>query len=159
MESWGRAISVTASCRAGGGLGAETPVKNCHGIVCDREENLILLTDEVRNNFIAYDPSGKRLHKWSRNTPGRMTFPSSPRAGRAVQPYHPTGRPCPPGAPISPPPARGFSSSPIQNPSPPHPLSHSKSNIHHSKSSSLTHSPQFATRRSNSSHPTPAHAA
>ena len=74
-----------------GGLGAGTPEKNCHGIVCDSEGNLILLTDEVRNNFIAYDPSGKRLHKWSRNTPGRMAFPSSPRAGRG-RPALPSNR-------------------------------------------------------------------
>ena len=53
-----------------GVLGAETPVKNCHGIVCDREGNLILLTDEVRNNFIVYDPSGKLLHKWGSEYPG-----------------------------------------------------------------------------------------
>jgi hypothetical protein len=50
-------------------------VKNCHGIVCDREENLILLTEEVRNNFIAYDPSGKRLHKWGTKYPGAHGLP------------------------------------------------------------------------------------
>ena len=53
-----------------GDLGADTPVKNCHGIVTDREGNLILLTDEVSNNFIVYDPSGKLLHKWGTEYPG-----------------------------------------------------------------------------------------
>jgi hypothetical protein len=55
---------------AWGVLGAETPVKNCHGIVCDQEGNLILLTDDIRNNFIVYDASGKLLHKWGTEYPG-----------------------------------------------------------------------------------------
>lgn len=53
-----------------GVLGPETPVENCHGIVCDREGNLILLTDEVKNNFIVYDAAGKLLHKWGTEFPG-----------------------------------------------------------------------------------------
>jgi peptidylamidoglycolate lyase len=53
-----------------GNLGEKTPVKNCHGIVCDSEGNLILLTDETANNFIVYDPSGKLLHKWGTAYPG-----------------------------------------------------------------------------------------
>jgi hypothetical protein len=53
-----------------GELGKDTPVNNCHGIVCDREGHLILLTDEVANNFIVYDPSGKLVHKWGHEFPG-----------------------------------------------------------------------------------------
>lgn len=53
-----------------GNLGSSTPVANCHGIVCDREGNLILLTDEVKNNFIVYSPDGKLLHKWGTAFPG-----------------------------------------------------------------------------------------
>ncbi len=53
-----------------GMLGEATPVANCHGIVCDREGNLILLTDETRNNFIVYSPQGKFLHKWGSEFPG-----------------------------------------------------------------------------------------
>lgn len=45
-------------------------MKNCHGISCDREGNIILLTDETANNFIVYDPSGKLLHKWGTTYPG-----------------------------------------------------------------------------------------
>jgi hypothetical protein len=60
-------------------------VKSCHGIVCDTEGNLILLTDEVRNNFIAYDPSGKRLHKWGTEYPGAHGLPLVTEGG--------TGRP------------------------------------------------------------------
>ena len=47
-----------------GQLGESTPVDNCHGIVCDRAGNLLLLTDETKNNVIVYDPQGRLLHKW-----------------------------------------------------------------------------------------------
>lgn len=53
-----------------GVLDEKTPVKNCHGIVCDAEGNIILLTDEVTNNFIVYDSTGKLLHKWGKEYPG-----------------------------------------------------------------------------------------
>jgi peptidylamidoglycolate lyase len=53
-----------------GVLDEKTPVKNCHGIVCDAEGNIILLTDEVTNNFIVYDSTGKLLHKWGNTYPG-----------------------------------------------------------------------------------------
>jgi len=51
-------------------LGADTPVDNCHGIVCDREGHLILLTDQVKNNFIVYDSAGRLIHKWGTKFPG-----------------------------------------------------------------------------------------
>jgi peptidylamidoglycolate lyase len=53
-----------------GVLDEKTPVKNCHGIVCDAEGNIILLNDEVANNFIVYDSTGKLLHKWGNAYPG-----------------------------------------------------------------------------------------
>lgn len=53
-----------------GQLGASTPVDNCHGIVCDRAGNVVLLTDEPKNNFIVYDPKGRLLHKWGTEYPG-----------------------------------------------------------------------------------------
>ena len=53
-----------------GVLGAETPVNNCHGLVCDREGHIILLTDDVRNNVIVYDRQGKLQHKWGTRFPG-----------------------------------------------------------------------------------------
>jgi peptidylamidoglycolate lyase len=53
-----------------GVLDEKTPVKNCHGIVCDADGNIILLTDEVTNNFIVYDSKGKLLHKWGNAYPG-----------------------------------------------------------------------------------------
>lgn len=53
-----------------GVLGAETPVKNCHGIVCDREGHVILLTDHTANNVVVYDRSGRLVHKWGSGYPG-----------------------------------------------------------------------------------------
>src|SRR4051812_46726073 len=53
-----------------GVLGDETPVKNCHGIVTDREGHIILLTDHTRNNVIVYDKRGKLIHKWGTGFPG-----------------------------------------------------------------------------------------
>ncbi len=53
-----------------GQLGAETPVNNCHGMVCTSGGEFILLTDQVKNNFIVYDATGKLLHKWGTEFPG-----------------------------------------------------------------------------------------
>ena len=53
-----------------GQLGDETPVENCHGIVCDREGHIILLTDQIKNNVIIYDAAGKLVHKWGTTFPG-----------------------------------------------------------------------------------------
>lgn len=53
-----------------GHLGEKTPVRNCHGIVCDAAGNIILFTDETKNNVIIYDEKGKLLHKWGTAYPG-----------------------------------------------------------------------------------------
>lgn len=53
-----------------GHLGAGTPVENCHGLACDREGHVILLTDQIKNNVIIYDTSGKLVHKWGSAFPG-----------------------------------------------------------------------------------------
>jgi hypothetical protein len=53
-----------------GVLGAETPVRNCHGIVCDREGHVILLTDHTANNVVVYDKGGRLVHKWGNGFPG-----------------------------------------------------------------------------------------
>jgi hypothetical protein len=47
-----------------GVLDERTPVKNCHGIVTDREGHILLLTDHTANNVIIYDRAGKLLSKW-----------------------------------------------------------------------------------------------
>ncbi len=53
-----------------GVLDEKTPVKNCHGIVCDREGHIILLTDNTANNVIVYDKQGRLVHKWGTSFPG-----------------------------------------------------------------------------------------
>jgi hypothetical protein len=53
-----------------GVLGPDTPVGNCHGIVCDGQGQVILLTDHTQNNVIVYDKAGKLVHKWGTMFPG-----------------------------------------------------------------------------------------
>ncbi|MFT5127384.1 MAG: peptidylamidoglycolate lyase [Rhodothermales bacterium] len=53
-----------------GQLGAEAPVKNCNGIVCTRDQHIVLLTDDTRNNVIVYDRAGKLVHKWGSTMKG-----------------------------------------------------------------------------------------
>ena len=65
-----------------GQLDEMTPVDNCHGIVCDRAGNIILLTDDPRNNFIIYDPQGRLLHKWGTEFPGAHGLSLVMEAGR-----------------------------------------------------------------------------
>lgn len=47
-----------------------TPVNNCHEMVMDSQGRLIMITDEVRNNIIIYDKSGKLLDSWGDEFPG-----------------------------------------------------------------------------------------
>jgi hypothetical protein len=46
---------------------AKVPVVNCHEMVMDRKGRMIMLTDEVKNNVIIYDQSGKLLGTWTLN--------------------------------------------------------------------------------------------
>lgn len=41
------------------------PVNNCHEMVLDRNNRLILLTDHPKNNILIYDTSGKILDSWT----------------------------------------------------------------------------------------------
>ncbi len=43
---------------------ANTPVQNCHEMVQDSKGRLIMLGDEVKNNILVYDKSGKLLDAW-----------------------------------------------------------------------------------------------
>ncbi len=45
---------------------AKTPVNNCHEMVMDRKGRLIMITDEIKNNIIIYDKSGKYLSSWGK---------------------------------------------------------------------------------------------
>jgi DNA-binding beta-propeller fold protein YncE len=53
-----------------GVLDSSTPVKDCHEMVQDSQGRLILLTNEVKNNIIIYNKSGKLLAKWGTEFPG-----------------------------------------------------------------------------------------
>jgi hypothetical protein len=46
------------------------PVKDCHEMVQDKKGRLILLTNEIRNNVLIYDRSGKVLSTWGNEFPG-----------------------------------------------------------------------------------------
>ena len=52
------------------GLTSLTPVKNCHGIVEDKDGNLYILTDHVKNNVIICDAKGKLQNRWTLDFPG-----------------------------------------------------------------------------------------
>ncbi len=67
-----------------GTLGAETPLKNCHGIVCDGAGHVILLTDHTANNVIIYDKRGKLVHKWGHAFPGAHGLSLVQETGRVV---------------------------------------------------------------------------
>lgn len=49
---------------------SKTPVKNCHEMVMDKKGRLIMVTDEIKNNIIVYDRSGKLITTWGNEFPG-----------------------------------------------------------------------------------------
>jgi hypothetical protein len=49
---------------------ARTPVRNCHEMVFDSKGRLLLLTDEVKNNIIIYNPDGTLSESWGTRWPG-----------------------------------------------------------------------------------------
>lgn len=46
------------------------PVKDCHEMVMDKKNRIILLGNETNNNVLIYDKSGKLLDSWGHNFPG-----------------------------------------------------------------------------------------
>jgi hypothetical protein len=46
---------------------AMTPVNNCHEMVQVSDGRLFMLTDEIRNNMLIYDKSGRLLDSWTLN--------------------------------------------------------------------------------------------
>jgi hypothetical protein len=48
---------------------AHYPVKDCHGITEDRNGRIVLLTNDTRNNLIAYDKKGKCTSAWETRFP------------------------------------------------------------------------------------------
>jgi hypothetical protein len=49
---------------------SKTPVNDCHEMVQDTKGRIILLTNEIKNNIIIYDKSGKLLDVWSKQYRG-----------------------------------------------------------------------------------------
>lgn len=49
---------------------AKTPVLNCHEMEMDSKGRLVMITDEIRNNILIYDKSGKLLDSWGTWLPG-----------------------------------------------------------------------------------------
>ena len=49
---------------------AKYPVNDCHEMVQDGKGRIILLTNEVKNNVLMYDKSGKLLTTWGNEYPG-----------------------------------------------------------------------------------------
>ncbi|MEZ4774613.1 MAG: twin-arginine translocation signal domain-containing protein [Bacteroidia bacterium] len=46
------------------------PVNNCHEMMMDSKGRLIMVTDEIKNNILIYDKSGKILDSWGTAYPG-----------------------------------------------------------------------------------------
>ena len=57
-----------------GVLDAETPVKDCHGMIQTKDGRIFLLTNHTKNNVIIYDRGGKLLGKWGTEFPGAHGF-------------------------------------------------------------------------------------
>ncbi len=50
------------------------PVNDCHEMVQNSQGNIMLLTNEVKNNVLVYDKSGKLLNAWGSEYPGAHGF-------------------------------------------------------------------------------------
>ena len=48
----------------------KTPVNDCHEMVQDSKGRIVLLTNEIKNNVIVYDKSGKLIETWGTDYPG-----------------------------------------------------------------------------------------
>jgi hypothetical protein len=67
-----------------GVLDEKTPVGNCHGMVTTSSGHLVLLTDDVTNNVIIYEASGKLVNKWGTQFPGAHGLSLVREGGREV---------------------------------------------------------------------------
>ncbi|WP_298351117.1 6-bladed beta-propeller [Runella sp.] len=52
----------------------KNPVNNCHELIEDSKGRILLLTDEVKNNVLVYDKSGKLVETWGNSYPGAHGF-------------------------------------------------------------------------------------
>lgn len=58
------------------------PVKNCHEMVLDQKNRLILLTDHPQNNILIYEPSGRLVDSWTLDFPGAHGLTLSDEGGK-----------------------------------------------------------------------------
>lgn len=49
---------------------SRNPVNDCHEMVQDRKDRIILLTNETKNNVLIYNKNGKLLNSWGTEFPG-----------------------------------------------------------------------------------------
>jgi len=49
---------------------SRNPVNDCHEMVQDKKGRIILLTNEIKNNVLIYDKSGKLIDSWGTEYPG-----------------------------------------------------------------------------------------
>lgn len=49
---------------------SQYPVKDCHEMVQDKQGRILLLTNEINNNILIYDKSGKIISSWGKEYPG-----------------------------------------------------------------------------------------
>lgn len=49
---------------------SRNPVNDCHEMVQDKKGRIILLTNEIKNNVLIYDKSGKLMDSWGTEYPG-----------------------------------------------------------------------------------------
>lgn len=59
----------------------KTPVLNCHEMVQDSKGRLVMIGDDVKNNILVYDQSGKLLDSWGTKYPGGHGLTLSPEGG------------------------------------------------------------------------------
>jgi peptidylamidoglycolate lyase len=60
---------------------ARYPVKDCHGIAEDRSGRIVMLTNETRNNLIAYSKEGEFIAAWESRFPAAHGFEITNAAG------------------------------------------------------------------------------
>ena len=51
-------------------VSGSSQIRNCHGIVEDKDGHLFILTDHVKNNVIVCDHGGKLVDRWTLDFPG-----------------------------------------------------------------------------------------
>ena len=53
---------------------SQFPVKDCHEMVMDKNQRLIMTTTHTKNNVLIYDRSGKILKAWGTDYPGAVSY-------------------------------------------------------------------------------------